>query len=147
MRRTDEFQPSEGCWTSQEFSNNDINAVAATSTFSGRGRGRVRGRGRGTTEVSSSESKKESTAGLQTLPDLLNAVRQCVENACGKASEKPRLNPVGKDKRSKPPEGNCFRCKQPGHWARQCKEGRTASLEEEPMDVYEDALSEPPQEN
>ena len=146
MRRTDEFQPSEGCWTSQEFSDNDISAVAAANAFSGRGRGRVRSR-RGTTVVSASESKKESTAGPQTLPDLLTAVRQCVENACGKASEKPRTNPVGKDKRSKTPDGNCFRCKQPGHWARQCKEGRTASLEEEPMDVYEDALSEPPQEN
>ena len=89
---------------------------------SNRGRGRGgrnsgRGRGRGTPPPGDEESQ------ITVGSDALDKLRKMMEDVYG---GKPEVKVTQKDttgaSRSKDkPEGNCFRCKKPGHWIKDCR--------------------------
>lgn len=143
VRREEDSRNVEAAGATRESSDPSTDTVAAVTTFPGRGRGQARGRGRASYN-STQDSKKDVVTGLLTLPDMLNSIKQVVETVLTKTPVQNRRPPVGTDKKLKPGEGNCHKCKQPGHWARQCPMETIAAVDEEPMEVYEDAESQPP---
>ena len=75
----------------------------------------------------------------------MDTLKRMMEEACGKrpvAQEKDKV-PVASPKTKERVEGNCFKCKKSGHWARDCKNKVAASVTEaEVAEIQQAAVEE-----
>ena len=102
----------------------------AAYTSSGRGRGQAsnrgrgrggrnagRGRGRGTPPPS--EDEPQVAVGSEAFDKLRKMVEELyADKPEGKVFKK---DTTGVSKSKEKPDGNCFRCKKPGHWVKDCR--------------------------
>ena len=90
------------------------------SSNRGRGRGgRNSGRGRGRGTPPSGEEESQIAVGS----DAFEKLRKMMEDVYGSKPEVKvtRKDTTGTSRSKDKPEGNCFRCKKPGHWVKDCR--------------------------